>query len=80
MIDQQHQAYALRVYGSPAGADELHDAEQLAIESGRAHLRARARPAFAEVKHRLTSRAIWTGYLEADGSIAESYDREPGSD
>lgn len=72
--------YKLRVYGVPAGADEEHDSEQQAIASARAHLRERTRPAFAEVKHKLQGKVLWTGYIAADSSIAETYEREPGSD
>lgn len=72
--------YALRVYGLPRVADEGHDGEQSAIESARQHLKGRARPAFAEVRERLTARVVWSGYVTATGSIAESYEREPGAD
>lgn len=73
-------SYLLRVYGQPAGTDEEHDSEQAAIASGRAQLRGRTRPAFAEVKRKLGSNLVWSGYIDSNGEIAETYDREPGSD
>lgn len=71
--------YVLRVYGLPRVADEGHGAERAAIESARHHLRGRERPVFAEVREKLTSRSVWTGYLTESGSIAEHYEREPGA-
>lgn len=73
-------SYLLRIYGAGGGTDEEHDTAQEAIASARALLQGRGRPAFAEVKHKLDSNLLWTGYIAADGSITERYDREPGSD
>lgn len=72
--------YLLRVYGLRRIDDEEHDGERAAIDSARKHLNGSERPTFAEVREKLTSRPVWTGYLTESGAIKESYEREPGSD
>ena len=72
--------YLLRVYGLPRIADEEHAGERAAIDSARKHLKGRERPVFAEVREKLTSRPVWSGYVTESGSITEHYEREAGSD
>jgi hypothetical protein len=65
--------HQLRVYGLPRGEDQDCDDAESAIESSRLQLKKRQRPSHAEVREKMTSGIVWTGYLTKDGSIAESW-------